>query len=109
MKTLIKAMIALTPYRIVRDAGVNRFQGIYTCLKLLRTFGYQPRTIIDGGAHLGHFALQANAIFPEAIIHMVEPQPACRKELEAPQSRINSCFTRMPLLLMPKRAKETLG
>jgi FkbM family methyltransferase len=83
MKALIKTMIALTPYRIVRDTGVNRFQGISTCLKLLRTFGYQPRTIIDGGAHLGHFALQAKAIFPKAIIHMVEPQPACRKELEA--------------------------
>ena len=83
MKALIKTMIALTPYRIVRDTGVNRFQAIHTCLKLLRTFGYQPRAIIDGGAHLGHFALQAKAIFPEAIIHMVEPQPACRKELEA--------------------------
>ena len=74
--------MALTPYRIVRDIGVNRFQGIDTSLKSLRTFGYRPRKIIDGGAHLGHFALQAKAIFPEALIHVIEPQPACRQDLE---------------------------
>jgi hypothetical protein len=83
MKSLIKALMALTPWRIVRDTGVNPFQRIYTSLTLLKTFGYEPRTIIDGDAHLGQFALQAKALFPEAIIHMVEPQPACRQELKA--------------------------
>ena len=83
MKALIKNIMSLTPYQIVRDTGINRFQGIHTCLELLKKFGYEPRIIIDGGAHLGDFALEAKAVFPGAIVHMVEPQPACRNELEA--------------------------
>jgi hypothetical protein len=74
MKALIKNLIALTPYRVVRDKGVNRFQGIHTCLKLLKALGYEPIVIIDGGAHLGQFALEATLIFPEARIHPIEPQ-----------------------------------
>jgi FkbM family methyltransferase len=93
MKEFIKSMMALTPYRIVRsDKSVNRFQGICTCLKLLRKFGYRPSTIIDGGAHLGDFALQAKIIFPESIIHLIEPQPACRKDLEALSVKHNFLF-----------------
>ncbi|MFI4998668.1 MAG: FkbM family methyltransferase [Reyranellales bacterium] len=63
--------------------GVNRFQAIGESLKLLHALGYRPRVIIDGGAHLGSFALEALAIFPDAKIHMIEPQPACLPPLEA--------------------------
>jgi FkbM family methyltransferase len=82
MKALVKALMARTPYSIVRNAAANRFQAIGTCLKLLRTLGYRPRIVIDGGAHLGHFAMEAKMIFPEVTVYMVEPQPACRSALE---------------------------
>jgi FkbM family methyltransferase len=81
MKSLIKSIVALTPYRVLRGAA-NRFQAFDACFDLLKRLGYEPRFVIDGGAHLGDFALTAQAVFPRAHIHMVEPQPACRAALE---------------------------
>ena len=79
---LVKRLMALTPYRLISGAP-NRFQEIDGCLaRLQQRHGYRPRVIIDGGAHLGSFALAANALFPEAQVHLVEPQPACRSGLE---------------------------
>ena len=79
---IIKKLLALTPYRIVRSTP-NRFQEIEHCLRHLRRLGYEPRLIIDGGAHVGSFAMAAHATFPGANIHMVEPQPACHAKLAA--------------------------
>jgi len=79
---LVKKLLALTPYRISRSAS-NRFEEIAHCLVSLRRFGYKPRRIIDGGAHLGSFALEAHTLFPDARIDMIEPQAACRSALEA--------------------------
>jgi FkbM family methyltransferase len=39
--------------------------------------------IIDGGAHLGSFAMMVFEIFPRAAVHMIDPQPACQKTLSA--------------------------
>lgn len=79
---LAKRLIALTPYRVVSTA-MNRFQDIDGCLaRLQQRQAYRPRVVIDGGAHLGSFALAAHGIFPEAQVHLVEPQPACRSALE---------------------------
>ncbi len=36
---------------------------------------FAPDLIIDGGANIGLFSLQASAIFPEAVILMCEPLP----------------------------------
>ena len=82
LKETLKKFIELTPYRVTRGAP-NRFQAIQVCLGHLRNLGYAPRVIVDGGAHLGSFALEASAVFPEAAIHMIDPQPACRASLEA--------------------------
>lgn len=76
----IKKLLALTPYRIIRSAP-NRFQEIEHCLRNLRRLGYEPRLIVDGGAHLGSFAVAAHATFPDARIHMIEPQSACHATL----------------------------
>jgi len=81
LKDLARRLLALTPYRLVRGAP-NRFQAIDDSLRHLRRLGYAPRQIIDGGAHLGWFALLARQIFPDAAIHMIDPQPACRVALE---------------------------
>lgn len=81
LKDLARRLLALTPYRLERGAP-NRFQAIDFTLQHLHELGYVPRQIIDGGAHLGWFALLARQVFPAAAIHMIDPQPACRAPLE---------------------------
>lgn len=80
--SLVKRLVALTPYRVSRRRE-NRFDATHSCLLHFREMGYAPRLIIDGGAHLGAFAEAAHKAFPEAELHLVEPQPACRAPLEA--------------------------
>lgn len=91
MKALLKKIIELTPYRIVRRAQ-NRFEAFDYSLRLLGEFGFTPTLIIDGGAHLGSFADIASAIFPSAVIHMVEPQPACQAALRAKADGVRFVF-----------------
>jgi FkbM family methyltransferase len=76
LTNIAKRLLAFTPYRISRSPP-NRFQEIEHCLGHLRRLGYEPRQIVDAGAHLGVFSLAAMALFPAATIHMIEPQPAC--------------------------------
>ncbi len=83
MKQIIKAILAQTPYRIVRDNGANRFQAIEVTLRGMRDRGFSPGLVIDAGAHLGSFSLAAKEIFPAARFHLVEPQPACTQALTA--------------------------
>lgn len=81
IKAIAKALLAATPYRLVRDHGANRFDGFDSCFGQLKALGYQPRQIIDCGAHTGQFALFAHGHFPAARLDMVEPQPACQAAL----------------------------
>lgn len=82
MKAIIKSMLARTDYRVVRRTDMNRFQAIEDCLSGLAARGYRPRLIIDGGAHLGEFALLARRQFPDAeAFHLFEPQQACLESL----------------------------
>jgi FkbM family methyltransferase len=83
MKKLIKSLMALTPYRIVRDHGANRFHAIEPCLRMLKARGFAPRVVIDCGAHVGSFSLTTRSIFAEATFHLIEPQPACGNALQA--------------------------
>src|SRR5262249_51284083 len=80
-KEIIKAIIAQTPYRVVRNKNQNRFQAIDLSLRDMKHRGFRPRIVIDGGAHLGSFSVAAKQVFPEATFHLVEPQPACRDPL----------------------------
>ena len=81
LKSIVKALVACTPYRVTRNPP-NRFGDLGHCLRHLAELGYEPGVVIDGGAHLGDFTREARAVFPSAAIHMVEPQPACRRHLE---------------------------
>ena len=81
LKSIVKRLFALGPYRIVR-APINRFDAIDETMALLKRLGFEPRVVIDGGAHLGTFACMASALFPQARLHLVEPQPACKAALE---------------------------
>jgi FkbM family methyltransferase len=77
MKQFVKWIMARTPYRLVRDYGLNRFQAIDQSLRDMRKRGFLPMIVIDGGAHLGTFSLAAEKIFPDATFHLIEPQPPC--------------------------------
>jgi len=77
LKTVIKKLLKYTPYRITRNMDLNRFQALDTCMSLLRSLDFRPNIIIDGGAHLGQFALEAAIIFVDAEVYLIEPQPAC--------------------------------
>jgi FkbM family methyltransferase len=77
MKQFVKSVFAMTPYRIVRDRGANRFQAIEVALSGMKERGFTAGLVIDGGAHLGTFSLAARKSFPAATYHLIEPQTAC--------------------------------
>src|ERR1700742_4259026 len=82
MKNIIKWIMAQTPYRIVRDRGANRFQAIELSLQAMKERGFDPKIIVDGGANVGSFSVDVQKIFPKAIFHLIEPQPACKLPLQ---------------------------
>lgn len=54
------------------------------CYRMVETFrrGVRPQTILDIGANIGFFTLQARVLFPEAEIICVEPCPETFAALE---------------------------
>jgi FkbM family methyltransferase len=96
-KKIAKWAIAQTQFRLVR-APINRFQAIEEALQHLKELGCAPEMIIDGGAHLGNFALLAQRLFPAATIHMIEPQPACQNTVR--QLALEQGFTVHPVALV---------
>jgi len=67
---------------VVHRWPANRFDAAGDSLTLLRRAGYEPATIIDCGANEGQFARLVTAIFPNAVIHLIEPQDACWPALD---------------------------
>jgi FkbM family methyltransferase len=82
LRSFVKWTLAKTPFRLIRSP-LNRFQAIEECLTHLKELGYAPKIIVDGGAHLGDFSGLARVAFPDATIHMIEPQPVCQEALAA--------------------------
>jgi len=81
MKAIFKALLRQTPYRVIRGGSNNRFDAIEDVLNGLRSRGFSPTIIIDGGANIGNFTLQVKRFFPRATVHLIEPQPACYEAL----------------------------
>ncbi len=81
LKSIVKRLFGMGPYRIVR-APINRFEAMDETMASLKRLGFEPRVVIDGGAHLGTFSCMVSALFPQARLHLVEPQPACKAPLE---------------------------
>lgn len=52
-------------------------------LEALRFAGYAPRTLLDVGAHLGHFTEGFRRVFPSCRPTLVEPNPHCHPVLAA--------------------------
>jgi len=71
-----KWLLGRTGLRLLR-AAENRFDAMERCLCQLKELGFDPKVIVDGGAHKGSFACSAHKVFPSAVIHMVEPQASC--------------------------------
>ncbi len=84
MKSVLKAALRRTPYRVVRARDANRFQAIEDTLLALKARGFSPKIVLDGGANVGDFGRMARRVFgANAEIHLFEPQPACLPHLEA--------------------------
>lgn len=81
LRRLAKRSLERLGYRVSR-APANRFQAMEETLGQLAGRGYRPRVVIDGGANRGEWARVAHAVFPNAALHLVEPQIACAPELE---------------------------
>lgn len=82
MKSLLKAVLNKTPYRVVRRSRGNRFTAIEDALTSMKARGFSPRIIIDGGANVGDFSALSLHHFPEVMVHAFEPQPGCQADLE---------------------------
>lgn len=61
----------------------NRFEVIADSLAAMRSRGFIPKVVIDGGANRGQFFKMARPVFPHAVFHLIEPQPGCRPDLDA--------------------------
>lgn len=51
-------------------------------LQGMKRRGFGPRTVIDVGAYTGEWTRMCRALFPDARILMIEPQPGMRPQLE---------------------------
>jgi len=78
-----------TVHRLAARAGVvvhnwpaNRFEAMADALTLLRRAAYRPATVIDCGANCGQFATLVTTVFPDATVHLIEPQAYCWPALE---------------------------
>ncbi len=76
-------------FRLLPDSWkqtLRRRAGVVTQhdrLHNLRRAGFAPGHILDGGAYRGEWAAMARAIFPDAFLLLVEPQPALTGPLQA--------------------------
>lgn len=60
----------------------NRFDVVDAALLTMRRHGYTPRVVVDGGANRGQFFSRVRPVFPDAVFHLIEPQPVCVTALE---------------------------
>jgi FkbM family methyltransferase len=81
LKEAVRSGMLRLGYRVTRVRPQNRFQAMDEVLLRLRNSGFQPRVVIDAGANVGQWARLAQAVFPGAEFHLIEPQPGCATAL----------------------------
>lgn len=109
MKAVLKALLAKTPYTLQKRTSQNRFQAGFDSIKMLSDRGFRPPCIIDGGANIGAFSDEMLALFPQAQIHAIEPQPGCQTALEGLQARADGrVHVHATALADPDRSGTTL-
>ena len=72
---------------VIHRVPANRFEAMETTLRQLRTGGYRPRVVIDGGSNRGQWFGIASSVFPESEFHLIEPQRECWPTLDAAAAR----------------------
>jgi FkbM family methyltransferase len=82
IKAILKRALQNSPFRVIRRGLGNRFQAIDDLLANLNRRRFSPSYVIDGGANVGEFSKLARRIWPDAVVHMIEPQQSCRPALE---------------------------
>jgi len=68
-------------YRITRRQPGVRGQAMEEALAVMKSMGFHPNVVIDGGANFGQWARSIHPLFPNARWHLIEPQPTCHPEL----------------------------
>ena len=81
MKTTARRLLARAGIQVTRSPFRHRFDATDDALAVLGRAGFRPRVVIDGGANVGAWTTAARRHFPDAVYHLIEPQPACRPAL----------------------------
>jgi FkbM family methyltransferase len=70
-------------YNFIRVTKIDRStRGTKRFLKKLQMRGFQPRSILDVGANYGAWSHNASAVFPDAVLFLIEPQVEMRPFLD---------------------------
>ena len=99
MKTIARRLLAGAGLHVTRSPLRNRFDATSDALGLMRDGGYRPRVVIDAGANVGAWTAAARRHFPDAVYHLIEPQPACGPALAAaalPRDRVHAVAVTAP-------------
>src|SRR4051794_13972636 len=72
---MLKVLLERFGLRISHSGGYHRFDAAHDVFKHMRSIGFQPGLVIDGGANVGAWTLAARQYFPSATFHLIEPQP----------------------------------
>ena len=108
-KKWMNGVLSRYGFRIARMPA-NRFDVMKDMLQAWRGCGYEPRTIIDGGANVGQWTRLAASVFPEATYHLVEPQPACQAGLQETASGLRAgCIHAVALTEPGVRSVRMIG
>jgi FkbM family methyltransferase len=80
LKKLIHSTFRSLGYRIVRDEIPQSINdpapayGLEPFFSLIKRYGFDPKNIVDVGAHRGTWTRKALAFFPDAVYILIEPQ-----------------------------------
>lgn len=103
MNTAVKHVLARAGLRVTRLRPANRFDAMADALHGLAARGFVPSVIVDAGANVGAWARMASGVFPSAVLHLIEPQPACALHLEAVRRARPSTQIHMTAVTRPGR------
>jgi len=99
IKKTIKLPLNMLGYDTV-SLNETRIPKVMDRLKNMKNHGFNPKVIIDGGAHLGKWSESMSEMYPKANFIIVEPNPAVNQKIE---ERINPTGIKYELI------KKALG
>ncbi len=97
----LRRLLARAGLRVSRSGAANRFDAIDDALRGLARRGFAPSVMVDAGANVGQWSRIATAIFPDAALHLIEPQPACAAALAAVQAATRDTHVHAVVITRP--------